>query len=102
MHVCVDQETLRRLSRPDRLVITQVDVCLSKLFAWWFGATHLGADVWDGDDLGLCDIRVGVCTRKGKCMAWNNGIGKDHEGLEQHNDQWVYMFDNIEQVFSVL
>ena len=57
-------------------------MCLSELFAWWFGATHLGADVWDGDDLGLGDIRVGVCTRKGKCMAWNNGIGKDHEGLE--------------------
>ena len=53
-------------------------MCLSEFFAGWFGATHLGVDIWDVDDLGLCEIRVGVCTRKGKCMAWDNDIGKDH------------------------
>ena len=77
VHVCVDQETLRRLSGLNRLVITKVGVCFSEIFAGWFGATHLGAYVWDSDDLELCDIRVGISTMNGKCMAWPSGISKD-------------------------
>ena len=52
-------------------------MCFSENFAGWFSATHLGAYVWDSDDLELCDIRVGVSTRNDKCMAWPSGISKD-------------------------
>ena len=53
-------------------------MCFSEILAGWFGATHLGAYVWDSDDLEMWDIRVDISTKSDNRMAWVSGISNDN------------------------